>query len=39
MGDMSPGCYFQKAANTTFHDLTKAKMWLPRLTNSNEMWA
>jgi hypothetical protein len=26
MGDMSPGCYFQKAVNTAFHDLTKAKL-------------
>ena len=26
---MSPGCYFQKAANTTFHDLTKAKLLPP----------
>ena len=33
MGDMSPGCYFQKAANTTFHDLTKAKL-LPSATAS-----
>ena len=29
MGDMSPGCYFLKAANTTFHDLTKAKLLPP----------
>jgi hypothetical protein len=29
MGGMSPGCYFQKATNTAFHDLTKAKLFPP----------
>jgi hypothetical protein len=29
MGDMSPGCYFLKVAQSTFHDLTKAKMLPP----------
>jgi hypothetical protein len=29
MSDMSPGCYFQKAANTAFHDLMKAKLLPP----------
>ncbi len=30
---MSPGCYFQKAANTTFHDLTKAKLLPPAIVS------
>jgi hypothetical protein len=25
MGDTSPGCYFLKATNTAFHDLTKGE--------------
>jgi hypothetical protein len=33
LGDMSPGCYLLKAANTAFHDLTKQKS-LPPATSS-----
>ncbi len=33
LGDMSPGCYLLKAANTAFHDLTKRKS-LPPATSS-----
>jgi hypothetical protein len=29
MSDMSPGCYFQKAAKTAFYDLMKAKLLPP----------
>jgi hypothetical protein len=29
LGDMSPGCYLLKAANTAFHDLTKWKSLPP----------
>jgi hypothetical protein len=29
LGDMSPGCYLLKAANTAFHDLTKRKSLPP----------
>ncbi len=33
MGDTSPGCYFLKAMNTAFHDLTRGKS-LPLATTS-----
>ncbi len=33
LGNMSPGCYLLKAANTAFHDLTKWKS-LPSATSS-----
>ncbi len=29
MGDTSPGCYFLKASNNTFHDLTAGQSLLP----------
>ena len=33
MGSVSPGCYFLKAMNTAFHDLTRGKL-LPVATRS-----
>jgi hypothetical protein len=33
MGDTSPGCYFLKAMNTAFHDLTRGKSLPPETTS------
>ncbi len=33
MGDKSPGCYFLKAINTAFHDLTKGELMPPTATS------